>query len=48
MSLASKTYRVFEKEVMCEYRAKYALNAMLLFCVTCVAVVSFGDRKSVV
>ena len=27
---------------MCEYRAKYALNAMLLFCVTCVAVVSFS------
>lgn len=41
-SWAAKTLWVLEKELRAEYRTKYAINAMLLFCVTCVAVVSFG------
>lgn len=41
-SWAAKTAWVLEKELRSEYRAKYAINAMLLFCITCVAVVSFA------
>lgn len=33
---------MFEKELRTEYRARYAVNSMLLFCITCAAVVSFS------
>jgi len=39
---AAKTFRMFEKELRTEYRARYAVNSMLLFCITCAAVVSFA------
>lgn len=39
---ALKTLRVLEKELRTEYRTRYAFNAMMLFCLTCVAVASFA------
>lgn len=41
-SWAAKTLIVFEKELRTEYRARYAVNSMLLFCITCAAVASFA------
>jgi len=47
MSFLLKTLAVLEKDAKSEFRAKYALNSILLFCFTCVLVVSFSLRGTV-
>ncbi len=48
LSYASKIYSVVKKDWLEEFRARYAVNSTLLFCVTCLTVVSFslGGRVS--
>ncbi len=47
LSFISKTCAVVRKDGMSEFRTRYALNSALLFCVTCVFVVSFAVKGTV-
>jgi heme exporter protein B len=47
LSYASKTFAVIRKDALEEFRARYAVNSTLLFCVTCMMVVSFSLGGSV-
>ncbi len=42
ISLAAKSIAVLAKDVRCEFRSRYAINAILLFGVTTLTVVSFS------
>jgi len=42
LNYAIKILAVIKKDVQAEYRARYAVNSVLLFCVTSLAVVSFS------
>lgn len=44
MSFASKTWAVFKKDMQSEFRSRYAINSIALFCLTCVFVVSFAMK----
>ncbi len=46
LSLVSKAFAVFAKDVRMEFRTRYALNAILMFAVTTLAVVSFSVGQS--
>lgn len=37
-----RAFAIFEKDVICEFRTRYAVNAILLFAVTTLAAVSFS------
>jgi len=47
MSFVSKTLAVVQKDARTELRSRQALNSVLLFCVTCVLVVSFALKGTV-
>jgi heme exporter protein B len=47
LSYAGKIFAVVKKDALEEYRARYAVNSTLLFCVTCMMVVSFSLGGSV-
>lgn len=42
ISLAAKSIAVLAKDIRCEFRSRYALNAILLFGITTLTVVSFS------
>jgi len=47
LSYVSKIWAVVRKDALEEFRARYAVNSILLFCVTCLAAVSFSLGGSI-